>query len=174
MTDITDWDLIKTEYISTNVTYRELSEKYGVGDCNLRKRASREKWSEQRTIFRTKRTQKAINKAINRGSEDICNHLMQLKGCSVELDNAIEKVLQHRDKLNPQDVRLMASALKDAIWIKKQLYDIPTQAEREAQAVARERLEIEKKRLDMEIDKENKESDGIEVVFTGAVEDWSE
>lgn len=171
MTDITDWELIKTEYITTDVTFKELAEKHGLKHDYVRKRASREKWRDDRDIFRSKRTQKAINKAINRGSEDICEYLMKLKGCSTELDRAIEKVLKQRDKLTPQDVRLMASALKDAIWIKKQLYDIPTQAEREAQKIATERLEIEKQRLEHDLAKSSTDTN-VEVEFTGVVEEW--
>lgn len=173
MNEIVDWELIRSEYVSTNATFKELAEKYGMKHDYLRKKASRGKWKEDRDEFRRKRTQKAINKAINRGSEDICQYLLKLKGCSTELDLAIERVLQQRDKLTPQDVRLMASALKDAIWIKKQLYDIPTQAEREAQKIAVERLEIEKQRLEHELAKGTLDTD-IEVVFTGEVEDWSQ
>ena len=43
-----DWQKIKTEYITTDTSYRELSQKYGVHYTNIAKRAKKEDWQQLR------------------------------------------------------------------------------------------------------------------------------
>lgn len=43
-----DWNKIKKEYVSTGLSYRQLSEKYGVSHSQLMKRGAAEKWTELR------------------------------------------------------------------------------------------------------------------------------
>ncbi len=43
-----DWIAIKNEYISTNVSYKELSDKYPVSKTAIANRAKKEKWVELR------------------------------------------------------------------------------------------------------------------------------
>ena len=43
-----DWDAIKQEYISTNISQRELAEKYGVSVSSLGKRCASEGWSQNK------------------------------------------------------------------------------------------------------------------------------
>ena len=49
-----DWLKIKTDYISGLGNYRELSEKYGVSQSTIRKRAAAEKWSDAKETQRNK------------------------------------------------------------------------------------------------------------------------
>lgn len=43
-----DWNKIKKEYVSTGLSYRQLSEKYGISHSQLMKRGAAEKWTELR------------------------------------------------------------------------------------------------------------------------------
>ena len=52
-----DWLKIKSEYVSGNVSYRELSEKYGVSQSVIRKRAAAEKWTGTKRNNGTKSAQ---------------------------------------------------------------------------------------------------------------------
>ena len=61
-----DWSKIKTEYITTNISYRELSEKYGISLRNLGERASKEKWVELRQQKRDKITTKIVDADIKK------------------------------------------------------------------------------------------------------------
>ena len=69
-----DWLKIKSEYVSGNVSYRELSEKYGVSQSVIRKRAAAEKWTgtktEQRNKIRTELEQKTVEKISNALSDE--------------------------------------------------------------------------------------------------------
>lgn len=57
-----DWNQIKTEYITSDVSYRNLCEKYGVGRSSLGERASKEGWKRLRDEFRDKTVTKAVQK----------------------------------------------------------------------------------------------------------------
>ena len=43
-----DWSKIKTEYITTDTSYRKLAEKYGVSASSLMQVAAREKWADEK------------------------------------------------------------------------------------------------------------------------------
>ena len=43
-----DWDKIKNEYITTNISQRAISQKYGVSFNTLKERAAKEQWAQQR------------------------------------------------------------------------------------------------------------------------------
>ena len=57
-----DWDAIKQEYISTNISQRELAEKYGVSVSSLGKKCASEGWSGLRKKFRKKVEKKTMEK----------------------------------------------------------------------------------------------------------------
>ena len=61
-----DWAPIRTEYITTKCSYRQLSEKYGVAIGNISKVSIREHWREQREQFVQKAFKKAEEKACNK------------------------------------------------------------------------------------------------------------
>ena len=43
-----DWNKIKTEYLTTDTSYRKLAEKYSVNATTIAKKASKEDWQSQR------------------------------------------------------------------------------------------------------------------------------
>lgn len=49
---VADWLSIKTEYVTTNCDLPTLSKKHGVSYSTIRKRSSKEHWSEQREEHR--------------------------------------------------------------------------------------------------------------------------
>lgn len=57
-----DWNQIKTEYITTNTSYRKLSDKYGVSFQAICHRSKEEGWIEQRELFMNKTVSKTIEK----------------------------------------------------------------------------------------------------------------
>lgn len=57
-----DWDAIKTEYITTDTSYRKLAEKYKVSFSTLRKIAAKEHWTELRHNVEAKRDTELVEK----------------------------------------------------------------------------------------------------------------
>ena len=57
-----DWQAIKTEYITTNTSYRKLAEKYGVSTTQICNVGREEKWVEQREQYLNKTAAKMLEK----------------------------------------------------------------------------------------------------------------
>ena len=64
-----DWKAIKTEYITTNTSYRKLAEKYGVNVTNIAKRARAEGWVGERKQYANKTQSKMIEKISKRRAD---------------------------------------------------------------------------------------------------------
>lgn len=69
-----DWLRIKSEYVNGGVSYRELSEKYGVSQSAIRKKAAAEKWTgtktEQLHKIGTTAEQKTVDKISDALSDE--------------------------------------------------------------------------------------------------------
>lgn len=68
-----DWQKIKTEYITTDTSYRKLGEKYGVTYSVIGERARTEGWVEQREQFRNKTLTKCVNAISNKQVDRTAN-----------------------------------------------------------------------------------------------------
>lgn len=65
-----NWNRIKTEYITGEVSLRKLSEKYRVPWSTLRSRAYREKWGKDRKSNMTKFEQNAVRKTAEQTADN--------------------------------------------------------------------------------------------------------
>ena len=72
-----DWQKIKTEYITTDTSYRKLAEKHGVGESTLFTRASKEKWVEQKEQHQSKTVAKTLD-AISKKQVDRAANLLSV------------------------------------------------------------------------------------------------
>lgn len=53
------WNKIREEYVSSSISYRDLSSKYGINKSTIFKRAKNEGWFSQRSAMHTEVVQKA-------------------------------------------------------------------------------------------------------------------
>ena len=97
-----DWQAIKTEYITTNTSYRKLAQKHGVGYSVIGERARLEGWVEQREQFRNKTITRAVDKMSSKKADkmaridDLADKLLEkLEQAITELDMQLFK---HTDK----------------------------------------------------------------------------
>ena len=97
-----DWQTIKTEYITTDTSYRKLAQKHGVGYSVIGERARIEGWVEQREQFRNKTITKAVEKMSRKKADkmaridDLADKLLEkLEQAITELDLQLYK---HTDK----------------------------------------------------------------------------
>ena len=79
---------------------------------------------------------------------------------------SIVTVEREFDKVDTRAIKDLTGALKDMTLVLRNLNNLPTQAEAEAQRIAAERLEMDKRKMEREddVDKE------IKVVFAGDME----
>ena len=106
-----DWQEIKTEYITTNTSYRKLAQKYGVNVTNIAKRASQEHWVEQRNQNATKTQSKILNAISNNQA----NRAVRLQTVADKLLNKVESLLEQSDPLemDTQSMKHISGVLKD-------------------------------------------------------------
>lgn len=183
-----DWKPIRTEYVTTRCNYRHLSEKYNVSTGMISKVANREHWSEQREQFATKCMRKAEKKAERKEVD----HLSRLISATTKaIDVAAEAFEDDKQfhryiitdglgggatetnerifaKADTKALKDLTGVLKDLTALMREFYNLPTPAQAEAQRIAAERLELDKRKAEAE----NTDS-SIEVVISGEVEDWA-
>ena len=135
-----DWQKIKTEYITTDTSYRELSQKYGVHYTNIAKRAKKEDWQQLRKQ-QTNTTQTKMIQAVERRKVDRATKLLDVS------DLLLQKVRERVEALDvlesgSQEFRHLSATIKDL----KEIQMIRSDADiREQEArIAKLRREAEK------------------------------
>lgn len=68
-----DWQKIKTEYITTDTSYRKLAQKYGVHYNAVANRAKQEGWISQRNQFCDKTVTKTVDAISNKQVDRAAN-----------------------------------------------------------------------------------------------------
>ena len=103
-----DWQAIKTEYITTDTSYRKLAQKHGVNVTNIAKKASSEGWVEQRKQYANETQAKTIEKI----SRQEANRAAKIHNVADKLLLKIEALVD-RPGMMPKDVRSLVAAVKD-------------------------------------------------------------
>ena len=106
-----DWQAIKTEYITTNTSYRKLAQKYGVNHAVIGQRAKAEKWVD----LRRQHIDKTQTKTLNAISNKQVDRAAKLIGVSDLLLDKIKSLVEgHPEVLAvPQNMKHISGVLKD-------------------------------------------------------------
>lgn len=148
-----NWSALKSEYISTDISYKKLCAKHDVPFHKLRKVAEREKWADLKAQARHKESMKIVEKVAKQGAD----HTLKLYSVADKLLLKIENTLDEMDVLDSQSIKHFTSALKDIKDIKGVKSDIDLK-EQEAR--------IEKLRKDAMTEEEDSE---IVVTMEGGI-----
>jgi len=187
-----DWQTIKTEYITGNISYRKLCQKHGVSYTTLSERALDEGWVKARERFRAK----TLSKTLDKTSEREANRLARLMDTTSRAIDVAVKAFEDEDQFNrylierreeyaapviedggetmisqrtwteertfrkvdTKALKDLTAVLKDLTGLMRDFYNIPTQAQAEAQRIAAERLEMDKKKAAAAWDEEDDET----------------
>lgn len=155
-----DWKTIETEYVTTDISHRQLAEKYGIGRSRLSQYASKEKWKEKRDKHRANTVAKAINAIAS-----------QQANRAVRLQTVADKLLTKVERLIEDDESLLAdtSSMRDISRILKDLKDI--QMIKSDADIREQEARIDKLRKEAMVEKENNE---VKVAIVGELEEYSE
>lgn len=104
-----DWSAIKTEYITTETSYRKLAKKYGVGESTIFAKASKEKWVEQKEQHQST----TVAKALSRISDKEAERAAKVHTVADKLLDKIDEIICVMGALEPKDLRALTAALKD-------------------------------------------------------------
>ena len=179
-----NWEGMKAEYVTTNISQKKLAEKYGVSRNAVQYRCAVERWAEQRKKHRDR----VMKKTSERMSDAAAERMALLMGGTDKLLTAVlasledteqfhrylVKVKEDGDSFTREEVFQKADtkAMKDtAVLLEKltgitrDLYGLPTRE----QELRRERLELEKEKLQQGIGEQQR----IEVVFAAGEDEWN-
>lgn len=70
-----EWEKIKTEYITSDISYRSLADKYGMTYTRLHTRAYEENWKEEREKFKGDLVNKSVDLICTEQAEQIARAL---------------------------------------------------------------------------------------------------
>ena len=106
-----DWQAIKTEYITTNTSYRKLAQKYGVGLQAICNRSKAEGWIGQRK----QHEDKTITKTLDAISSAQAARAARLQTVTDKLLRSVENLLEEHEELlvDTQSLRHISATLKD-------------------------------------------------------------
>jgi hypothetical protein len=180
-----DWQAIKTEYITTQTSYRKLAEKYGIHYKVISERGKAEGWVELRSQHQDKTLTKTLDKISNKQSDkmaridDLADKLLEkLEKAITELDMEITKRKTKLEEdgieitteimeakaggiVDRQGLKQIASALRDIKEVKMLRSELDRQ-EQEARIA----------NLRKQADKDEDHTEEIEVVFMNGEEAW--
>ena len=153
-----DWLAIKTEYITTDTSYRKLAQKYGVSVTQICNVGREEKWVEQREQFLNKTTAKTIEKI----SQQEANRAARIHSVADKLLNKIEAMVDAEELLDSKGIRALTAAVKDLKEIQSVRSDLDKQ-EQEARIA----------NLRKHADKEDDNKEPIQVIIGGDLSEYS-
>ena len=154
-----DWQAIKTEYITTDTSYRKLAQKYGISTTQICNVGRDEKWVEQREQYLNKTTAKTIEKI----SKQEANRAARIYSVADKLLNKIEAMVDSERPLDTKGIRALTAAVKDL----KEIQSVKSALDEQEQMA---RIA----NLNKQAQKEDTQADSIEVVFLAGEEAWNE
>ncbi len=164
-----DWNAVRTTYVTSTKSYRQIAKEHGISASLAQKRGKAEGWPVQRLKFQREAAERAI-------AAEVDNEANRL-GCILRAANAMSRVIEgiYADpdqfyrhlvqvtcsgdgetveriyrKADTRAIKDLTGALKDMTWVLRNLNNLPTQAEAEAQRIAAERLNMDKRRFEVE------------------------
>lgn len=155
-----DWQKIKTEYITTDTSYRKLAEKYGVNYRTICIKSQQEGWREQREQHINKTTTKILD-AIGRQQ---VNRAERLQSVADKLLMKVETLLSADEELpiDTQSMKHISGVLKDI----KEIQMIRSEADMREQDARIAKLQKEAQKDD--------KNGTITVVLEGALTDYAQ
>lgn len=194
-----DWQAIKTEYITTDTSYRKLAQKHGVSYQAICHRSKDEGWIAQREQYRNETITKTLGRISSKQADKLARIDSLADKLLVKLEKAIEELdlqlAKHTDKtktIEYNNDRRPDKPTREIIHEEEKLLEVKGIVDRQGlKQIASALKDIkEVKMLRSELDRQEQEArianlrrqsekddddDGvIEVVFAAGPEEWNE
>ena len=194
-----DWDNIRTEYITSDLSLKDISDKYGVSQRLVNTKSAEQGWVDQRKKYNAKVVEKAVNKVAAKRANPLAKELTIADNISNVLKKALEDAEQFNryiidtttrvdgteirtseektfEKVDMRALKDAAAALRLVEEMKRSMAGILRVEEinRNRREEKRLKLEEEKLQLQKEQTDARKPDTDIKVVITGYEEGWDE
>ena len=104
-----DWQAIKTEYITTDTSYRKLAEKYGVSRVQIGNVGKEENWVE----LRRQHLDRTVTKTVAAVENAQVNRAKKIQNVADKILNKIEAMVDRPEPLTDKAIRSLTAAVKD-------------------------------------------------------------
>ena len=193
-----DWEKIKTEYVTTDISQRGLIKKYKVNNVDLAKHSKEEGWVQARKDYKARATAKVIAKMCDKESTKQANQLSGLLDASYNLRDRIMKATADpdqfnrylvtkgrkggefetveviKDKVDTKAIRELTQSMRALEDLIRSLNNIPTPAEQQRLDIERQKFELEKEKWEKE-KAERSTAHEVRVVFdTDDLKGWTD
>ena len=129
-----DWEQIRTEYITGDSSYRQLSGKYGVSLSDVGSHGAQEGWVSHRKQYRDKVRTKTMEKIANREAGQNAKRAAKVGELADALLLKLGEAIESGD-LDPKSIRSLTASLRDLQEIKGDKPELDRQ-EQEARIAA--------------------------------------
>ncbi|MBO6267925.1 MAG: hypothetical protein J6N19_02125 [Clostridium sp.] len=161
-----NWEKIKTEYITGDISQRKLAEKYGVPYSTLRDRARKDTWFKQRKKSRQKVVSKSVQKVEAKQVRVATKELTLLDKIERHLDRAISDVDQFNRYIVTEQIGHGMTETSEQMYSK---------ADMKALKDAMQVLAMVEKMKQERLDRANNASNEMRVKFVdGSDEEWGD
>ena len=120
-----DWNTIRTEYITTTCSYRDLCDKYNIPLRSLARKAKAEEWQQKRTDFgntvATKRIQKVAEKQVKSFADFVPVLQEGIIDTTTMLLAKIVETMSYGDAFSPRDLKSLSGMVNDLGFLLKDL-----------------------------------------------------
>lgn len=193
-----DWEKLKTEYVTTNISLKKLADKYGIRVSTVNDKSRHEGWVAAKKSYQSKVVDRAINKAIAKQANalakelDVCDKisdvLQRALGDAEQFNRHIvqnEYVAENGDlvrvteeqtlnKIDTRALKEVASTLKLVEEMKRSMMSIQTMEQHNRELREKRKLQIEEEHLELEKRKseQTKVDKDISISIGGFEEGW--
>ena len=158
-----DWDKIKTEYITSNISYRKLAEKYGVPFTTLRCAARKGDWFKLRQGYRDN----IVTKAVKEAEKTAIKYKSTIYDLAFKVSEQLEQLINEHPLaalvalgLKPRDITGAIKDIEDILHIKSES-DIKEQ-------------EARIKNLQKQAEDESRDEKAVTINICGGDKSWQE
>ena len=194
-----DWDNIRTEYITSDLSLKDISDKYGVSQRLVNTKSAEQGWVDQRKKYNAKVVEKAVNKVAAKRANQLAKELTIADNISNVLKKALEDAEQFNryiidtttrvdgteirtseektfEKVDMRALKDAAAALRLVEEMKRSMAGILRVEEINRNRREEKRLKLEEEKLQLQKDQTEarKPDTDIKVVITGFEEGWDE
>ncbi len=111
-----DWNQIKTEYITTDISLRKIAEKYGLRYATVQDRSKKEEWITLRDQHRTS----TVSKSISKISDKQAAKMARIDGITdkllLKLEQAVDEldleIIKRRTKIEQEGLEITTEQLE--------------------------------------------------------------
>ena len=161
------WSAIKVAYVTSTKSYKGIAAEYGLPFASVAKKGRADGWPSLRKAFQ----EEAACRAIASGVDDEADRLANVMKAANAMGAALADVFSDADqfhrhlvqeydgdsgrtvervysKVDTRAMKDLTGAIKDMTLVMRNLYNLPTQTEAEAQRIAAERLKLDQRKAD--------------------------